>query len=166
MKDKIIKICFWGSVAGYALMSVALFLFHPASMMKINQGNLTLQRVSGLMFWVGALLGTGLLITTFILRKKHAPNFEWILDEDAQSSLRIRITTWLFQTPMSVICVVVFLVGLIGSIASLMHSTYSSYHTFAFMALTLLGISEYIVFNNLNFAYITTRSEIDEQEEE
>lgn len=157
MKKKLIKTCFWGSVAGYLIMSVSLFLFHPAAMLALNQGKTTLQMVSSLTFWIGFLLGTILLIATYIIRKKAAPDFCWILNETAKKSFKVRLISWLIQTPMSLVLIGVFLVGLIGSVISLICSTNSSYHTFAFLALTLLGVSEYIVFNNLNFAYITAK---------
>lgn len=159
MRKVVQRICFWGSAGGFLLMSTAIFLFYPASYLALNKGTDSLQMISSIMFWAGLLLGLGLQIVSWILRRLEQPDYKIRFMEKRTGVLKKHIA----RNGIVWIMLVGFLVGLVGSIASLAHSTNSSYHTFFFMALTAFGVCEYFAFNSLNFAYTMQRSENDEK---
>ena len=147
--------CFWGSAVGFLLMSAAIFMFYPASYLALNKGTDSLQMVSSILFWVGLLLGLGLQLVSWILRRLEQPNYKRQFMKKRTGMMKKHIV----RNGIVGIMIGAFLIGAIGSAVSLMHSTSSSYHTFFFIALTAFGMCEYLAFNSLNFAYTMQRSE-------
>jgi hypothetical protein len=139
---------------GFLACAVAVFLFYPAMLQRLNSGSNALQIAAAIMFYAGLLVGIlGILFTT-IFRATKAPNFKkWLREQQAKRNIGIFRRTVL-KNWSAALCLLVFLVGLIGSIISIAVDESSSYHTFAFLACTVLGLSEYFVFNSINFMYL------------
>ena len=152
-------LCFLGSVLGIFLMSVALFLASPASYLKWNRGDLRLEFVAFVLFWAGILLGTVLQLMSMIFRKMEAGDFGRKYRKSLEKlPPRQRLCRYLFKNRISAIMAALFVIGLIGSTAELVNSEINNWHVFLFLALTVLGLFEYMAFNSLNFLYAVRRS--------
>lgn len=156
MKKTAQSICFLLSAVGILVMSVAVFLFYPASYLALNKGTEALELAAFLMFWLGLLVGAVLQLVSLLLRKKRAPEFKAQLAERTPQG-KGGIRRKLARNPVALILLCAFLLGLVGTAASLLYSTNSSAHTFFFMALMVFGLLEYFAFNSLNFAYAISK---------
>lgn len=143
-------ICFFGSACGLLIMSVALALFYPGSYLTLNRGNVGLQITASLLFWGGLLVGIVMQCVSLILRRKQNPEFKKNMKTEAAEKT---VVQRIFKNKLAMAMAVCFLVGVIGTVCSLIHTTDSRWYTFVFMALALLGLSEYLAFNSVNFAY-------------
>lgn len=157
-------ICFFGAAAGFLILAIGVFLFHPASYLILNKGVVALRTVASLMFWIGLLAGIGLLIAASLILKKKAPDFLRDYKEKASENGKAAwLRRSLLKTKLSILMLVFFVVGVVGSAICIANNPLSTYHTFFFIALAVLGIFEYIVFNSKNFMYIVRRSEKNEE---
>lgn len=148
------SLCFLGSAAGFLVMSIAVFLFYPASYLALNKGTTVLQLIAFILFWAGLAAGVVLQVISLVLRRRKTSDYrqqrrDWLKSLGTGN----RIRRLLLQNRIAGIMAIGFLIGLVGSVASILESPVSSYHTFFFLALTALGLCEYLAFNSLNFAY-------------
>ena len=157
MKKSAHTICFLGSAAAFLILAVAVFLFHPATMLSLNQGSNGLRLVASLLFWAGLLTGLALQAAAALLRRKKAPDFARQYNK-RHKAFRQR----LWKTRLSMLLTACFAVGLVGSGISIALDPLTSYHTFFFIALAVFGLCEYLVFNSINCMYFMRRSEKNE----
>ena len=153
------QICFWGSALGFLVVSVAIFLCYPASYMALNRESDALRITACILFWLGLLMGLVFQIICFVLRKRQQPDYKTQFKQSVSGIIK----GYFARNQIVWFMIAAFIVGLLGSAVSLANSNSSNYHTFFFMALTVFGFCEYLVFNSLNFAYIMQRSENNEK---
>lgn len=160
MRKNSVTVAFWISAAGFFLMALAVFLFYPSSYLELNRGDERLAYAASAMFWVGLLSGIIAQIVATVLRNRKDNTFARMYHHKLRKKGVSRLRRSLPKGIVPLVFAALFLIGLVGSIISLIQSLNSSYHTFFFLALTVLGLFEYIVFNSINFIYIK-RSEED-----
>ena len=146
--------------AGVFLMWLHRGMFRPMGYWQLNRGETPPTDASSVMFWLGLLAGVIAQIVAVVLRKKQDRTFVRMYRHKQRKNGVNRFRQIFVKSWISIAAAAVFLIGLIGSTISLIQSVNSSYHTFFFLALTVLGLFEYFVFNSINYVYIR-RSEED-----
>lgn len=135
------------SIVGYVMLSASFFLM-PV------ENNFVISTISGVMFWLGLLIGAifqGILVRQ---RKKEIANNR--VYRLTNKKIRLGIFA-LFKNPVAIVFDVLMAVAVIGLICSIVLTDGIGYICYIFLGSTVLTFSMHCIFNGRVYQYIRNK---------
>lgn len=144
------------SIVGFLIFSIS-FLLMPVETGEAEQGPNAITLVSGLMFWIGLIVGIIAQISLSTSRKKWFARNRVRLPLSNQPKLGV---ISFFKNMTAIVFDVVMILSLIGLVIAVLITNATGYACYIFIALFSFSFSAHCIFNGKNYYFIENKENI------